>query len=93
MKIAMWEVSDPKELPKSLVMTVAMKTLLQIRKVQITPSFLEFVKEMLTFINNRFSITQLHKILKFKFSIPDGALMLNWGGNALIFCQTCLSGL
>ncbi|HNA21527.1 MAG TPA: hypothetical protein PLN40_08955, partial [Agitococcus sp.] len=50
MKIAMWEVSDPKELPKSLVMTVAMKTLLQIRKVQITPSFLEFVKEMLTLV-------------------------------------------
>ena len=50
MKIAMWEVSDPKELPKSLVMTVAMKTLLQIRKVQITPCFLEFVKEMLTLV-------------------------------------------
>ena len=48
--ISIWEVSDPKELPKSLVMTVAMKTLLQIRKVQITPCFLEFVKEMLTLV-------------------------------------------
>lgn len=50
--ISLWEVFEPTELPKSLEMTVAMKALLKIRKVQITPRFLEFIREMLTFIAN-----------------------------------------
>jgi len=50
--ISIWEVCDPKELPKSLEMTMAMNALLKIRKAQITPRFLDFANEILTFIAN-----------------------------------------
>ncbi|MBK7299359.1 MAG: hypothetical protein IPI79_02455 [Moraxellaceae bacterium] len=50
--VSIWEVCDPKELPKSLEMTMAMKAILKSRKAQITPRFLDFSNEILTLTAN-----------------------------------------
>lgn len=50
--ISIWEVCDPKELPKSLEMTMAMEAILKSRNARLTPHFLNFVKEILNFIAN-----------------------------------------
>ena len=50
--ISIWEVCDPIELPKSLEMTMAMKAILKGQKARLTPHFLKFANEFLTFIAN-----------------------------------------